>query len=88
MDKHCGRAAAGQGKPATEATRKAQAESTAGLDFSDMQDWEDARRGFIAPLPDNGRIPSGNGRDAWNLAPYAFLTGKGAEATPDTVNRG
>ncbi len=76
------------GKPATEATRKAQADSMAGLDFSDMRDWEDARRGFIAPLPDRGRITGGAGRESWNLEPYAFLTGEKAASAPDTVNPG
>ena len=76
------------GKPATEATRKAQADSMAGLDFSDMRDWEDARRGFIAPLPDKGRISGASGRESWNLEPYAFLTGEKAASAPDTVNPG
>ena len=86
MNKQSGGIAQGQGKPATEATRKVQAESTAGLDFSDMQDWEDARRGFIAPLPDKGRICCSDGHEAWNLERYAFLVGDKAESAPDTVN--
>ncbi|MBO4300726.1 MAG: MBL fold metallo-hydrolase [Desulfovibrio sp.] len=75
-----------KGKPATETTRKAQANSTEGLDFSDMRDWEDARRGFIAPLPDKGRITSATGRESWNLEHYAFLSGEKAACAPDTVN--
>lgn len=78
--------AAGQSKPATEVTRKAQVENTAGLNFADMQDWEDARRGFIAPLPDKGHITDANGRETWNLEHYKFLVGDKAATAPDTVN--
>ncbi|MBO4334358.1 MAG: MBL fold metallo-hydrolase [Desulfovibrio sp.] len=76
----------GQSKAATEATRKAHAECVRGLDFKDMRDWEDAKRGFIAPLPDKGRITGSNGCEAWNLEPYDFLVGDKAESAPDTVN--
>ena len=78
--------AAGQSKPATEVTRKAQVENTAGLNFADMQEWEDARRGFIAPLPDKGHITDANGRETWNLEHYKFLVGDKAATAPDTVN--
>ena len=86
MNKQSNGIAKGLSKPATEATRKAQAASTAELDFSDMQDWEDARRGFIAPLPDKGSIYCSDGQKAWDLERYAFLTGDKAETAPDTVN--
>ncbi|MBO4369293.1 MAG: MBL fold metallo-hydrolase, partial [Desulfovibrio sp.] len=77
--------AQGEAKDATEQTRKVQKESAASLDFSDKSDFEDAMRGFIAPLPDNGRILGANNHETWNLAPYAFLQDFNA-AAPDTVN--
>lgn len=60
-------------KPATMATREANKAMLKDLDFTDRQDFEDARRGFVAPLPDNGRIPAKNGGAAWDLEPYAFV---------------
>ncbi|MCR4666485.1 MAG: MBL fold metallo-hydrolase [Desulfovibrio sp.] len=73
-------------KPATEATRQEHVRLTADLNFMDSQDWEDAKRGFIAPLPEHGRITTANGREAWNLTPYEFLLGDKANQSPDTVN--
>ncbi len=62
------------GKPASEATRQANQAVLKELDFADQQDFADARRGFLAPLPNQGRIPAQNGGLAWDLAPYAFVT--------------
>lgn len=81
-------------KAATEATRKAQDNVRALLDFSDRQSYEDALRGFIAPLPDKGRITDKEGRVVWNLEPYAFLEAEERDTppsltptdAPDTVN--
>ncbi len=73
------------GKPATQATRAMQTQVLQSLDFKDMRDWENAKRGFIAPLPNKGRIVSQHGQAAWDLAPYAFLRGD-AQTAPDTVN--
>ena len=52
------------------------------LPFHDRQDFEDARRGFIATLPD-ATIRGAAGNDAWTLAPYGFLS---SESAPPTVN--
>src|SRR4029453_18412827 len=52
------------------------------LPFRDTQDFEDARRGFLATLPEVV-IRNERGRVVWNLAEYAFL--EEAEAPP-TVN--
>ena len=79
---------------ATEATRQAQRAVRVSLDFSDVQAYADAHRGFIAPLPDMGRITGEEGRLVWNLEPYAFLAaGMDTSASrliptegPDTVN--
>ncbi len=72
-------------KSATEATRRVQAQVREVLDFSDRQGYEDALRGFIAPLPDNGRIADKDGRVVWNLAPYAFLEAGESETPPSLV---
>ena len=65
--------AADMSKPATEHTRAAHAAMSKEVDFADRQDFQDAQRGFLAPLPDRGRILDANGRETWNLAPYDFL---------------
>ena len=75
-----------QSKPATAVTRQIQAESLQELDFTDKRDFEDAKRGFIAPLPDKGLIKTQEGREVWNLKPYSFLEGDEKSPVPDTVN--
>lgn len=60
-------------KPASAATRAINKAVGQELDFKDRQDFEDAQRGFIAPLPDKGRILDQKGRETWNLEGYAFL---------------
>jgi alkyl sulfatase BDS1-like metallo-beta-lactamase superfamily hydrolase len=70
-------------KPATAATKAANAKVSQELPFSDQRDFEDARRGWIAPLPDDGVIKSADGRVVWNLP--MFQVAKGEEA-PETVN--
>ena len=52
------------------------------LPFADAQDFEDARRGFVATLPEVV-ITNAQGREVWSLRDYAFL--EAAEAPP-TVN--
>jgi alkyl sulfatase BDS1-like metallo-beta-lactamase superfamily hydrolase len=63
-------------KDATLATKAAHAALAASLPADDGRDFEDARRGFIATVPD-AEVPG-----AWTQAPYAFLDGP----RPDTVN--
>ena len=46
---------------ATEATRAANAEMAAGLDFADRRDFDEAERGLIAPLPDGGKVIGADG---------------------------
>ncbi len=71
-------------KSATQATRDAQRHVLNELDFSDKQSFEDATKGFIAPLPNNGVIKNAKGDVIWNLPDFDFLAG---DATaPDTVN--
>ena len=52
------------------------------LPFDDRQDYDDARRGFIATLPD-ATIMSAQQRVVWTLKPYGFLD---ADEAPPTVN--
>ncbi|SRR6266567_7958980 len=56
--------------------------SSSGLPFSDRQDFEDARRGFIATLPD-GLIAGSGATPVWNMKSYEFLN---REEAPATVN--
>jgi len=52
------------------------------LPFEDTQDFEDARRGFLATLPEV-EIRNAQGRVVWSLRDYAFLAETEA---PPTVN--
>ncbi len=67
-------------KPATEAVAARHRELLAALPFSDVQDFEDARRGFIAALEPG--VVHADGRVVWDGDAYGFLTGD----APDTVN--
>lgn len=71
-----------QSKDAEPATRAANDAFTKSLPFSDRADFDDARRGFIATLPD-GVIAGPGGRPAFNTKPYAFLQ---KDEVPATVN--
>jgi alkyl sulfatase BDS1-like metallo-beta-lactamase superfamily hydrolase len=64
-------------EPATRAVNDAFLKS---LPFSDRADFDDARRGFIATLPD-GVIAGPGGRPAFDTRPYAFLQKDEAPAT-------
>ena len=77
--------AADMSKPATEHTRAAHAAMSKEVDFADRQDFQDAQRGFLAPLPDRGRILESNGRETWNLAPYDFLAPAMSRDFPPSV---
>lgn len=48
----------------------------------DMQDFEDARRGFMGSLP-HAQVSRADGGSVWNLDVYGFLD---EETGPDTVN--
>jgi alkyl sulfatase BDS1-like metallo-beta-lactamase superfamily hydrolase len=52
------------------------------LPFADTQDFDDARRGFLATLPEV-EIKNDQGRVVWTLRDYAFLAD---EHAPSTVN--
>lgn len=78
---HCQQVSA-QTKDAEPATRAANDAFVKSLPFADRADFDDARRGFIATLPD-GVVAGVGGKPAWDMKPYAFLQ---KDAAPATVN--
>ncbi len=70
-------------KDASEATKAANQKLLNELPFSDTSDFDDAKRGLIAPLP-SALIKGQSGNTIWNPQQYSFIT-EGAPA-PDTVN--
>ena len=67
-------------RDAEPATRAANAAMAARLPFGEVADFEAARRGLIAPVPD-GMVRAANGTMLWNLGEYAFIDGALAPAT-------
>ena len=66
---------------ATAMTRQSNASVAQQLPFQDSEDFEDARRGLVATLPD-ATIRSADGRVVWSLKDYEFLK----DEPPATVN--
>jgi alkyl sulfatase BDS1-like metallo-beta-lactamase superfamily hydrolase len=73
-----------QPKDATAVTKAANAKLLQQLPFADRRDFEEADRGFIAPLPNDGVIKADDGRVVWDLTRFNFI--KHDEPAPDTVN--
>lgn len=73
-------------KPATDATREVNNGYRKGLPFDDTKDFEDARRGLIATLPDPVIIRNSQGASVWDLSDYDFMKVTEADDAPDTVN--
>ena len=73
-----------QPKPATAATKAANATVLEALPFSDKSDFEDATRGFIAK-PDTLTIKDAKGNMVWDMESYKKYIGTDTPA-PDTVN--
>jgi len=69
-------------KAAEPATVAAQQTAQQSLPFANRQDFEDARRGFIATIP-NAEVKTPDGRVVWSLAGYKFLE---SDRVPATVN--
>ena len=65
-------------------TKKINAGILQQLPLTDKQDFDDARRGFIAPLPDGGVIRDKDGKTVWDINAFSFIK-EGAPA-PDIVN--
>ena len=77
-------AGAQPGGEAAGPTKKHNAAVLQQLPFADKQDFEDARGGFIAPLPNGGVIRDQKGQPVWDLSELSFI--KPETAAPDTVN--
>ncbi|MGO4416898.1 MBL fold metallo-hydrolase [Cupriavidus sp. KB_39] len=72
------------GKPATAATKAANAAVLNELPFNDKADFEDAQRGLVAK-PDTLTIRNAKGDVVWDLEAYKQYIGLD-KAAPDTVN--
>ena len=75
----------GDSKPASPTTLEFNKNSTASLPWSDRADFDNAKRGLIARLPDNGVIKDANGEIVWDLSKFTGFI-KDDAAAPDTVN--
>jgi alkyl sulfatase BDS1-like metallo-beta-lactamase superfamily hydrolase len=73
-----------QRKDATKATKDANDRLLEELPFEDRRDFEEAERGFIAPLPDGGLLRAEDGSDVWNTQKFSFI--EEDSPAPDTVN--
>src|SRR5208282_147016 len=71
-------------KDAADFTKTVNLESLKSLPFMDRRDFEDAKRGLVAPLPDGGVIKNEKGQIVWELTRFSFIK-EGAPA-PDTVH--
>lgn len=71
-------------KDATDATKAANARLLEELPFGDGQNFEDATRGFIAPLKDGGRVADATGRVVYDVPKLDF--GEDDSPAPATVN--
>ena len=71
-------------KPATQATKAANAAVLKALPFNNKQAYEDSEKGFIAPLDNNGLVKNDKGGIVFDLSRYKFLVGD--KPSPDTVN--
>ncbi|MBQ7808676.1 alkyl sulfatase dimerization domain-containing protein [Rhodococcus qingshengii] len=69
-------------KPATEATRLANAQVLRDLPFDDTFDFELISRGLVAPLIDGGLVKGDKGQFVFSYDAYGFADGD----APDTVN--
>jgi alkyl sulfatase BDS1-like metallo-beta-lactamase superfamily hydrolase len=76
--------AADTAKPATEATKAANAAVLKELPFNNKQAFEDSKKGFIAPLENKGVVKNAKGDVVWDLPKFDFLAGD--KPAPDTVN--
>ena len=71
-------------REASAATRAANEALLRQLPFEDKRDFEEAERGFVAPLPGNGVIKGDDGRVVWDMSRFEFIGDD--VAAPDTVN--
>lgn len=69
----------------SEDTAKANAKILQLLPFDNKEDFEEASRGFIGDLPEDGIIKNAKGEVIWDLKAYDFL-GKEISSAPKSVN--
>lgn len=72
-----------EAKAATQYTQQINQNYAKSLPFSDRQDFDDAQRGFIAPLLDEGILRDANGKVYYRADDYKFDINA---AAPETVN--
>ncbi|EME1530091.1 MBL fold metallo-hydrolase [Escherichia coli] len=72
-----------EAKAATQYTQQVNQNYAKSLPFSDRQDFDDAQRGFIAPLLDEGILRDANGKVYYCADDYKFDINA---AAPETVN--
>lgn len=70
-------------KEATTFTQQINQQYIKTLPFSDRQDFEDAQRGFIAPLLNNGNLTNADGKIVYRGEDFKFDTNA---PSPDTIN--
>ncbi|EEJ7905253.1 MBL fold metallo-hydrolase [Salmonella enterica] len=75
--------AAESAKAATQYTQQINQQYIKNLPFNDRQDFADAQRGFIAPLPDHGILKNAEGKPYYRADDYKFDINAPA---PQTVN--
>lgn len=73
-------------KPPSRATLDINRQYADYLSFADAQDFEDARRGLIATLPEPVIIKGQGDIPAWNLQQFAFVSGGPENNAPPSVN--
>ncbi|WP_310631197.1 alkyl sulfatase dimerization domain-containing protein [Paraburkholderia sp.] len=83
---HAATPTTGAAKPATAATLAVNKQFAEFLQFGDAQDFEDAKRGLVATLPEPVVIPGPGGTHAWDLQQFAFVQGGPENNAPPTVN--
>jgi linear primary-alkylsulfatase len=69
---------------ATAATEAANEKLASSLAFEDTRDFDEAKRGLIAPLPDGGRVRGADGGPVWDLSRFEFIHQH--DDVPPTVN--
>ena len=77
--------ASAESKPASAVTRRANNALRSILPFNDSRDFENAKRGLIAKLPNKGVVKDSDGNVVWDLDAFrAFI--KDEAAAPKTAN--
>ena len=71
-------------KPATEHTKQHNVEFAKSLPFGDTRDFELAKKGLIAELPDGGVVKNAKGEIIFDPRKYDFI--KQGQPAPDTIN--